>query len=99
MHKEVNLHTINKSEISKISGGNDDFYRDVMRPMIEGVGVAALYGGGPNLIAGPGFGIALYGIEQFIALAPELGPALEDINRLNAFQVQDRLNNPYMYAD
>ena len=85
--------------MSLVNGGNDEAYRDVMRPMIEGVGVAALYGGGANLLAGPGFGIALYGVEQLIALAPELGPALQEINRLDASQVQDRLNNPYMYPE
>ena len=94
------MYCVETSDLSMIAGGDmGSFYDDVGRPSIIAGGAALAYGADAAWLAGAGAAIALYGVEQLIKIGPELGPALEELNRLSDAQLYDRQMNPYMYPD
>lgn len=94
------MKTIDVNNIKTISGGHRNsgaLYQNVIKPILQGAGVAFVGGAGPAaLLAVPAVNIALHGAEQVVRKIPQF---LNDAHQLNAAQVQDRLNNPYHYPD
>lgn len=95
------MKTIDMNDIEMISGGhrnrNNAFYQNVVRPMIQGAGGVFVGGAGAAPLLGvAAASTALYAVEQ---VAPQIPQFLTDINRLSDAEIQNRLNNPYQYAD